>query len=93
MITSVIRESSVFWVVMPCSLVEAHRHFVGTCCLNFRVEEFVKKAGRQRCNLTYSSFNMHIDKIVREYNEQNSEIHFGQWVYVVYYVDYQVVLT
>jgi hypothetical protein len=73
---------------MPCSPVEAHRRFVGTCCLNFSIE-----AGKQGCNLTDSPFNMHIDTIVQEYNEQNPEIHFGQWVCVVCYVDCQVVLT
>jgi hypothetical protein len=46
-ITSVIRESSNFWDVMPCSPVEAHRHFVVTCCHSFSVEELVKKPGNK----------------------------------------------
>jgi hypothetical protein len=33
-LTAVSTKMAVFWVVAPCSLVEAHQRFRGTCCIH-----------------------------------------------------------
>jgi hypothetical protein len=30
---------AVFWVVVPCSLVEVYQHFRGACCLHHQGDE------------------------------------------------------
>jgi hypothetical protein len=34
---------AVFWFVAPCSLVEVHRRFRGTCCLHHRPDDGGRK--------------------------------------------------
>jgi hypothetical protein len=38
-ITAVSTKMAVFWVVAPCSLVEAYQRFGGSCCLHHRGDE------------------------------------------------------
>jgi hypothetical protein len=33
------RKMSVFWVVAPCSLVEAYQRFISACCLHHQGDE------------------------------------------------------
>jgi hypothetical protein len=39
---------AVFWVVVPCSLVEVYRRFRGTCCLHHQGDEFTAQQPRRQ---------------------------------------------
>jgi hypothetical protein len=45
---------TVFWIVVPCSLVEVYRRFRGACCLHHQVDRCPNDG--QRENLKYHLF-------------------------------------
>jgi hypothetical protein len=59
-LTAASKKMAVFWVVVPCSLVEVYRRFRGACCLHRQGDEgstsqktaifSCRCAVRQRCN-------------------------------------------
>jgi hypothetical protein len=46
-LTAVSTKMAVFWVVKPCSLVEAYRHFKGVSCLHYQGGYSAKQPIRQ----------------------------------------------
>jgi hypothetical protein len=42
-LTAVTMENTVFWVLMPCSLVNVHKRFRGTCCPHLQGTRVVSK--------------------------------------------------
>jgi hypothetical protein len=58
---------SVFWVVVPCSVVEVYRHFRGTCCID--------QKGNMMVGASTSETLVNLYQAARRYNPEDSHLH------------------
>jgi hypothetical protein len=56
----------VFWVVVPCRLVEVYQRFRGTCCLHYQGDETSARTSETLVNFYQTT---------RRYNPEDSHLH------------------
>jgi hypothetical protein len=61
---------AVFWVVLPCSLVEVYQRFRGPCCLHHQSEVFALMMEAARSSETLVNFY----QTIRVYNPEDSHL-------------------
>jgi hypothetical protein len=62
---------AVFWVVMPCSLVEVYRRFRGTCCLHRQGNKIIALM-MEAANISETSVNFYQN--TRHNNPEDSHL-------------------